>query len=138
MKIQDYRNDFYAFSGKASDLNRQLAFGAIALIWLFKQDVAGQPGQPTVPHELILPGILVASALVCDVLQYIIASLIWFCYYRWKEFRGATDDEDVGRHSGWLEVPIWLFFAAKLGSSIAAYYFLILFLFKKFGVLPVH
>jgi hypothetical protein len=37
MKLQDYRNDFYLFSGKASDISRQLAFAAIAIIWIFKR-----------------------------------------------------------------------------------------------------
>ena len=68
MKIQDYRNDFYTFSGRASDLNRQLAFAAIAVIWLFKRDSGG--GVLTIPSELVLPGVLVVVSLMLDMLHY--------------------------------------------------------------------
>ncbi len=67
MRLQDYRDAFYTFTEKASDLNRQLAFAAIAIIWLFKKDVGGQP---SIPVQLILPGILIVSSLVFDMLHY--------------------------------------------------------------------
>ena len=67
MKLQDYRNDSYEFSGKASDLSRQLAFAAIALIWVFRVDVAGQPA---IPSGLILLSVLVVASLTLEMLQY--------------------------------------------------------------------
>jgi hypothetical protein len=82
VKLQDYRNDFYTFSGKASDLNRQLAFAAIALIWLFKKDM-GQ--QPTIPSSLVYPAIFVVISLVLDMLHYCVASIVWRSFYRSKE-----------------------------------------------------
>jgi hypothetical protein len=36
--VADYQKDSYEFSGKASEISRQLAFAAIAVIWLFKTD----------------------------------------------------------------------------------------------------
>ena len=39
--LKDYRADFYTFTGKASDITRQLAFAGIALIWIFKTDRTG-------------------------------------------------------------------------------------------------
>jgi len=39
MNLQDYRDDFYTYSGKASDISRQLAFAGIAIIWIFKKEV---------------------------------------------------------------------------------------------------
>jgi hypothetical protein len=38
--VEDYRKTSYEFSGKASDASRQLAFAAIAVIWLFKTDTS--------------------------------------------------------------------------------------------------
>jgi hypothetical protein len=38
MKVEEYWKTFNEFSGKASEINRQLAFAAIAVIWLFKVD----------------------------------------------------------------------------------------------------
>lgn len=46
MKLQDVRSTYYELSGKTSDLVRQLGFAGIALIWLFRTDLAGQPRIP--------------------------------------------------------------------------------------------
>ena len=66
MNLQDYRDDFYTYSGKASDISRQLAFAGIAIIWIFKKKVPATG--LTVPSELILPGILIVLALGVDLL----------------------------------------------------------------------
>jgi hypothetical protein len=84
VKLAEYRKTFYEFSGKASDVSRQLSFAAIAIIWLFKNDLPGG-GHPTIPHALIFPGILIVTALAADLLQYTLASLIWRLYYRYLE-----------------------------------------------------
>ena len=127
MKLADYRNAFYEFSGKASDLNRQLAFAAIALIWLFKKDVAGQP---TIPRELIVAGILVVVSLALDMAHYCVASIIWRRFYRAKEREGVPDEKELDRHNDLLELPIWFFFVAKIISVVAAYFFIFIFLMR--------
>jgi len=35
MKLKEYKADFYELSGKASEINRQIAFAGIAIIWIF-------------------------------------------------------------------------------------------------------
>lgn len=127
--IREYREDFYEFSGKASDLNRQLAFAGIALIWLFKKDIGGTL---SIPPPLILPSILLVLSLIFDMLHYCVAALIWRCYYRNKEKADFADDDDLGRHSVWLELPIMLLFAAKIVCIVAAYVFILIFLAKLF------
>jgi hypothetical protein len=85
MNLQGYRDTFYFFTGKVSDISRQLAFAGIAIIWIFKKDVPGTG--LTVPRELLLPGVFIVLALGFDLLQYCIATVIWFFYYRIKEMR---------------------------------------------------
>ncbi len=46
MKLSDYRETYYEFSGKLSDVSRQLSFAGIALIWLFKLDSTPVPKVP--------------------------------------------------------------------------------------------
>ena len=36
MKLRNYRQTYYDYSGKASDIARQLSFAGIAIIWIFK------------------------------------------------------------------------------------------------------
>ena len=129
MKLQDYRDDFYTFSGKASDLNRQLGFAAIAIIWLFKKDVAGQV---TIPPNLIWPGIFVVTSLTLDMMHYCLASIIWRVFYRIKEKAGVGEDANI-THDVWLERPIWVLFTAKIICIIVAYIGIGIFLI---GVLP--
>lgn len=126
MKLQDYRETFYTFSGKASDFNRQLGFAAIALIWLFKKETGGQI---TVPGELILPGILVVGSLTLDMLQYCVASAIWHTFYRCKEKAGVSEHAEL-QHSVWLERPITALFVLKILCIVIAYVLIFIFLVK--------
>jgi len=43
MKLKDAREIYYFYSGKTSDLVRQLGLAGIAVIWLFKYDAQGIP-----------------------------------------------------------------------------------------------
>ena len=129
-KLQDYRDAYEYFSGKASDVSRQLAFAAIAIIWLFKKETAGQL---TIPPELILPGILVVSALAFDLLQYCLGALIWYFYYRHLEREGTSETAELSA-SVWLERPITLFFWIKVILVISAYCFIFVFLLRAFGL----
>ena len=36
-KLSEFKEDYYHFTGKLSDINRQIAFAGIALIWVFKK-----------------------------------------------------------------------------------------------------
>src|SRR5262245_49460778 len=102
MKLPGYRETFYVYSGKASDICRQLAFAGIAVIWLFKKDVVGQP---TLPIELIWSGVFIVLSLVADVFQYVLASIVWRLFYRAKEKAGVSEEQEL-EHSIWLERPI--------------------------------
>ena len=126
MKIQEYRDAFYVFSGKVSDITRQLAFAGIAVIWLFKKDVSGIP---KIDEALVLPGLLIVISLSCDLLQYSVGALIWRCVYRYKEKAGVSEDVDV-KHSSSLELPIYCFFVIKVCSLIASFALIGSFLFS--------
>jgi hypothetical protein len=128
--VEGYWQDFYEFSGKASDITRQLAFAAIAVIWLFKTDAP--TGNITIPPDLIWPGILIVAALAADLLQYVAGSLIWGLYARYLEREHIAG---VERHSKWLVRPIWLFFVIKIVLVIWAYFLILLFLLRKLGLM---
>jgi hypothetical protein len=127
--VQDYLKDFYEFSAKASDVSRQLAFAAIAVIWLFKTD--SPTGQINIPPDLIWPGILIVAALAADLLQYVVGSLIWGSYARYLE---REHSRGVERHSNWLPLPIWGLYMIKIALVIGAYILILLFLIRKLGL----
>jgi hypothetical protein len=118
VKLQQYIDDFYTFTGKASDLNRQLAFAGIAIIWLFKKDVmAGL----TIPHELLGPSLLIVLSLALDMAHYCIASIIWRIFYRSREKLGISVDKEVAQPGVWWERPIWIVFCLKIVAVLIAY-----------------
>jgi len=128
MKLADYRDTYYEFTGKVSDISRQLAFAGIAIIWIFKKETPGTG--LTVPRELLIPGVLIVVALIFDLLQYCIATVTWFFFYRTIEMRGVSEDAELGRHSVWLEVPINTAFWLKVISLGAAYVLIARYLFN--------
>lgn len=126
MNLQGYRETFYTYSGKASDLNRQLGFAGIAIVWLFKKEPTGGL---TIPHELVLPSFLIVTSLACDMLQYCLGSVIWRWFYRSKEKHGVKEDKDLS-HNVWLERPIAIMFWLKISLILLAYIFISLFLWN--------
>jgi hypothetical protein len=126
MKLEGYRQAFYDFSGKLSDITRQLSFAGIAVIWLFKKDVSGIP---TLPRDLILPLILLVLTLSFDYLHYLVGALIWRHVYRSKEKSGIGEEEET-EHSTWVESPIYLIFLVKIALLVSAYVWLLRYLIR--------
>jgi hypothetical protein len=121
MKLSEYKSDYKKFSGKASDLTRQLCFAGIAAIWLFK---SGTDLSPIIPTILILSGICFITALAADLLQYVSASIIWSAFYRIKEKESTDPDEDI-KASSWLNKPVYFFFYAKIILTMVGYILLV-------------
>ncbi|MDX2361566.1 MAG: hypothetical protein QNK23_12220 [Crocinitomicaceae bacterium] len=130
--IDDYRKDYEYFTGKASEINRSLVLGGIGVIWIFK--VTTEQGA-SIPYGLVLPLTWLLTALFFDLMQYIIGGLIWWIFYRFKEWQIKKEkiaaDEDI--KAPWI-LPgiIHLLYWSKIFSSVIAYYLLFFFLYDKF------
>jgi hypothetical protein len=95
-------------TGKASDVARQLAFAGFAVVWLLKANTA----RPI--DEEMLPAVaLLAGALFCDALQYIICSLIWTIFYNYQFDKHKSDDAEVDI-PGPINWPGYALFWSKL------------------------
>lgn len=121
MKLKDARELYYFYSGKTSDLVRQLGLAGIAVVWIFKVDVQGIP---KIPQALLPPLILIVLGLALDLLQYAVATSIWGIFQRRKELSGIADDADflAPKQLNW---PTIVFFVLKAASIIAAYVYLL-------------
>lgn len=121
MKLKDARELYYFYSGKTSDLVRQLGLAGIAVIWLFKSDVQGTP---KIPEALALPLILIILGLILDFLQYAIATSIWGIFQRRKEVQGVTGDTEflAPREFNWPSIAL---IVLKVFAIIAAYFLLL-------------
>lgn len=127
MKLEKYRDDSYEFSKQTSELIRQFAFAGIAIIWIFKID---KPGLHLIPQELIYPLLMLVIALIFDLCQYLIPTIIWTIYYRIMERRHHQNTEVDMKASGWWSVPGWICFSFKTLTLINGYYFIIKYLTK--------
>lgn len=97
--LDKYREAKNFFTGETSRINRTLAFGGIAVIWIFRRNYTPDSTiTDIIPDQLQLPLILFVIALGLDLIHYGIASIIWTVFYRWHEYKiqnGWEKDEDV-------------------------------------------
>ena len=120
-KFKDYRADFYALSGKASDISRQLAFAGIAVVWIFKQQ---GNSVVSVPEGLLVPALLFVIALALDLLQYVVASITWGRFLILAE-RTDPEDDKVLEASSYANVPANILFMFKIASVLLGYFLVI-------------
>jgi len=88
MTLADTRKGYEELSGKASDIVRQLSFGGIALIWLFR---LGTEKVFTLDQTLLNAALFIFLALLFDFLKYLPGALIWFLYFRGKQKQGTPN-----------------------------------------------
>lgn len=118
---------FADHSGRASDVNRQLAFAAIAIIWVFR----GVEGSPLVIPDLLLwAGLFSALALGADLLHYLVASLCWGLYARGLERRNTRTDHRF-KAPAVINVPAWIFFIGKVAGVAISYTLIAIFLIRS-------
>ena len=127
MKLKDVRESYYEFSGKTSDLVRTLALSAIAIVWVFR--IESDDG-PALAAPLLIAGLLAVSALAFDLLQYVVATIIWGGFHRQKE-KAQLGEEAEFDAPGWINRPSLTFFALKIILVAAAYFVLVVHLARS-------
>jgi hypothetical protein len=129
MKLKEYRDSYYFYSGKASDIGRTLALSAIAIVWIFKVDA--KDGSYGFAAPLLLVAWGAVGTLFFDILQYSWGALIWGAWSRIKERRGVMGDDEIDAPAwfNWLTI---FFFWVKLVLIGIVYIQLIAFLAGRF------
>ena len=112
---------YYYYTGKVSDVIRQLGFAAIGVTWAFKVDVAGRP---RLSPRLLSAARLAVASLACDLLQYIYGSAVWGIFHRMKE------KEDAAEFTAppWINWLALLFFWSKAVLMVASYFYILWYL----------
>jgi len=126
-KLSQYRETYYAFSAKLSDVSRSLAFAGLAIVWIFKVDTGTGPRPP---ETLLAPAILLGLGLALDLLQYLAQTTVWgiFQWHHDRKLRDpATEDPDLDAPS-WLRWPGFIFFVTKLAVVMVGYCLLLAYL----------
>jgi len=117
MNIDDARQSYYEHSGKLSDVNRQLAFAGIAVIWIFATITKGEI---TLPDNLIFPLYLFIIVLALDLFHYIALAWFWGGFQQIKEWQDVSESEEF-KAPRWINTPGWTFWMLKVIANIWAY-----------------
>lgn len=125
MNLNDYKQEYQWYSGKASDVVRQLSFAGIAVVWLFKVQ---SKTEIKVPEAFLVPLGLFCVSLAFDLLQYLIGYITWFFFFRAQEKKGVAKDTAL-THSVLLPVPLHFCMVSKVLSTTFAYFFIIATIF---------
>ncbi len=125
MKLENCRNTYYEYTGKASEIVRYLGFAGIALVWIFKVEGGGTI---SIPQPLIAPSFWLVIGLTLDLFHYVVGSIIWGVYNRYKEKIGTKEcDEFIASLK--INWPTNFFFWSKIIAIIIAYILIIRFLY---------
>lgn len=127
-KLSEYWDNFENYTGKASDVSRKLSFAGIAIIWLFH---IGNAKEVSVPEELLPVLAFFVLSLSFDLLQYIVASIVWglFCRHNEKKLKEIEDDPELAAPR-WINLPTNFFFIGKLIFIIVGYFLLLKFFWR--------
>jgi hypothetical protein len=124
MKLEDARGHYYFYSGKVSDIVRQLGFVGLAIIWFFRLDANGTQ---TIQSELLPVTVLIVLGLAFDFFQYSYAAIAWGIYSRLKEKKNIIEFE-ASQKINWATI---FFFGSKTLMIGLAYILLLRFLVCK-------
>ena len=127
MKLSGYKKASEEYSGKASDINRNLLFAGIAIIWIFKKDTNGGID---LPQFLLYPLLTFVIGLITDLLQYVDGYHLWHDFFRRHEKRGISEETDVLDYNN-LGVVISRYFWVKLTFTLFGYILLGIFIIDK-------
>jgi hypothetical protein len=125
MKLQDARDIYERRSTNLSDVVRQLNFAGIAIIWLLRT------GDNTLPYSkgLLWPLGLFAGSATFDLFHYAYATAAWGIFYRLQEKKPENNAETEIHVPGAINWISFVFLWGKTGLTIAAYCFLVVYIF---------
>ena len=131
MKASEYKDDHYFFTGKVSDITRNLSFMGFGVIWIL---IGGLDTFKSgdIDNEFIIIMVLLATTLVLDLVQYSYqAILTYFCFRKFskeeKKKGTISDDYDYSVKYNWASYALNIL---KVLVMIVAYILLIIHLFK--------
>lgn len=132
MKLNEYRETYYEFSGKASDTARGLAFAGIAVVWVFRVDGSGDVAT-MLPADLLRALGMLVAALALDLMQYVVAAAIWGSFSRLKETQLGKEYEGELSAPRYLNWPGLACFWGKLAALVSAYAMLSLAIWSRWA-----
>jgi hypothetical protein len=131
MNRDDTRSTYYEFSGKLSDIARQLGFAGIAVIWLFQVDASGRVQLERTWWQALL---FIVIALSSYFLQYAYQTAAWGTFNRHLEQRDMSESDDF-EAPRWINWPALFLFWLKVLAVGVGYWWILSALTARVTVL---
>jgi len=130
MKLADVIDAKSYYSGKTSDITRQLTFAGIAVVWLLRDSNATHP----VPASLLPALVAYVTALSLDIVHYATSTITWTRYYYSLVGKGIGEEEkfDEPKRINWLG---YFLFGSKIVAFLCGSTVLICYLISSWGLL---
>lgn len=131
-ELEGYYKEFSDYTARASEINRAILFGGLAVVWLFKIDTKDGID---IPLELIIATFFFAFSFSIDLMQYVFGAFSWLIVYLFRR-KKADNGEDILQMSPirWINYGTIILFTLKIIGMIVAYCFLFTFLLGKIGI----
>ncbi|GEO08710.1 hypothetical protein [Segetibacter aerophilus] len=136
MKLSKYTEVIDTYTGKASEISRQITLAGIGIVWLFKKTIGGSD---VLDKRLIPALIFLGASALFDLLQYLIAGELWTSYYlkkrgevieRLKTKPETEQDPDTPAPMG-TSRTIQVFYRLKMFCMVVAYLLIIIYMVKN-------
>jgi hypothetical protein len=121
MKRSAVTAEYEFYTGKTSEVVRNLALAGFALIWLFKRDTDAGPLVPTV---FLWPAFVLLLTLTADFLHYAFGAPLWG-WYDEEHNRLKTPKEQEVKPPKFIYWILRGFFYTKLVLLVTAYVWLL-------------
>lgn len=123
MKLKDLRDASDTFSGKLSELVRQLSFAGIAVIWIFR--IGHESGGIAYSNELLYPLGCFVLSLCFDFFHYLYGYSAWALFHTYKQGSGVDNNTEF-KAPGCINVLTNIFFFLKTFFVFLGYIFLLM------------
>ena len=128
MNRKDCLDVYQYHSTRASESVRQLALGALAIVWIFRPPTIDGP--IAMPRPLLWAGLFAALALALDLMQSLYGTIAWGKFHRRKELEGLSL-ESAFRAPRTINWPTTGLFALKVASLVLSYVTVIVYLSRR-------
>lgn len=130
MKLEDYKSTYEEFSGKLSDISRNLSFMGFGVVWILIGGLENfRQGKIPILLEIVLGGLVLA--LILDILHYVYQTIIWYYYFKKleKKYGPTTKKDDFTAPDIYTQIG-WIFFWAKIIALFSSYMVLLWYIIK--------
>lgn len=117
MKLRDARQAYDYYTGKLSDVTRQLCFAGVAVVWVF---VVKESGSFSLASNLKISLGFFVTALALDLLHYLSSSVTWGIFHRYKEMCKTGEDAEFLAPL-WINFVPLIFFWSKVFFALFGY-----------------